>query len=89
MVDATGRAPGRGAYLCQDAACWTTAARRRAVERALGVSLPDGIAQRLISGPDLAPADSTRPPEPAQPAPGVVPDATPPDTTTGGANGQE
>ncbi|MFN8631858.1 MAG: YlxR family protein [Chloroflexota bacterium] len=30
-VDATGRQPGRGAYLCQDAACFDLAGRRRAL----------------------------------------------------------
>ena len=41
-LDPRGRAPGRGAYLCRDAACWTLAQKRRALERALHVTLrPD------------------------------------------------
>ena len=40
--DPRGRAPGRGAYLCRDAACWTLAQKRRALDRALHVTLrPD------------------------------------------------
>ncbi len=89
MLDATGRAPGRGAYLCRDTACWTAAAGRRSLERALGVSLPDDIAHQLTLGPDSAPAQPPKPSAPARPAPGVVTDATSPDTITGGAHGQE
>lgn len=39
VPDPRGRAPGRGAYLCRDAACWTLAQKRRALERALHVTL--------------------------------------------------
>jgi predicted RNA-binding protein YlxR (DUF448 family) len=34
-VDLTGKAPGRGAYLHQDAVCIALARRRKALERAL------------------------------------------------------
>jgi len=34
-VDPTGRSNGRGAYLCHDPACWQSAIKRRALERAL------------------------------------------------------
>ena len=41
-IDLRGRAPGRGAYLCRDPACWTLARKRRALDRALRVSVtPD------------------------------------------------
>jgi uncharacterized protein len=36
--DPTGKAPGRGAYLCGRADCLDTAVRRRSIERALKVS---------------------------------------------------
>jgi predicted RNA-binding protein YlxR (DUF448 family) len=36
--DPTGKAPGRGAYLCGQAACLETALRRRSIQRALKVS---------------------------------------------------
>jgi uncharacterized protein len=34
-IDDTGRLAGRGAYLCRDQACWTTALERGALGRAL------------------------------------------------------
>ena len=34
-IDETGRLAGRGAYLCRDVACWTTALERGALARAL------------------------------------------------------
>jgi predicted RNA-binding protein YlxR (DUF448 family) len=42
-ADATGRAPGRGAYLHADAACLEAARRRRALERALKAEVPDTL----------------------------------------------
>ena len=35
MLDATGRANGRGAYLCRDVACLEKAVKSRALDRAL------------------------------------------------------
>lgn len=39
VVDRSGRAPGRGAYLHHDAGCLETARKRRALERSLGVTV--------------------------------------------------
>ena len=50
MIDASGRAPGRGAYLCADGSCWATALRKRSLERALEVSLPADVVARLQAG---------------------------------------
>lgn len=50
-VDPTGKAPGRGAYLCADAACWSKALKTRAVQRALDVSSAAGLTALLSSGP--------------------------------------
>lgn len=36
--DTSGKQPGRGAYLCQNPACWRTALRRKSLERALKLS---------------------------------------------------
>jgi hypothetical protein len=52
VLDETGRAAGRGAYLCRDADCWSTAGRRRALEHALGAAVPDDLAEMLAAGPD-------------------------------------
>lgn len=36
-LDATGKRPGRGAYLCAERGCWETALKRTAIERALKI----------------------------------------------------
>jgi uncharacterized protein len=41
QVDASGKAPGRGAYLCSDLACWEKAARGEALSKALRVTLTE------------------------------------------------
>jgi hypothetical protein len=46
-LDPTGRAPGRGAYLCRDASCWDAAGRKHAVEHALKV--PAGAVDALLA----------------------------------------
>lgn len=46
-VDPTGRANGRGAYLCADVACFETAAMRRRLGSALNVKLLDDDYHRL------------------------------------------
>jgi len=52
--DPTGRANGRGAYLCADGNCWQTALKKTSIERALGVSLPAGMRDQLTNGPAAA-----------------------------------
>jgi predicted RNA-binding protein YlxR (DUF448 family) len=49
VVDGTGKLNGRGAYLCRSDECWTLAERRRALERALSVSLDAAAWQNLVS----------------------------------------
>jgi predicted RNA-binding protein YlxR (DUF448 family) len=49
-VDETGRAPGRGAYLCADAGCWDKALATNALGRALEVPMPDDLRARLTAG---------------------------------------
>ena len=39
-MDLTGRAPGRGAYLCKDPACFDKAMKKGAFTRAFQTSLP-------------------------------------------------
>jgi predicted RNA-binding protein YlxR (DUF448 family) len=69
--------PGRGAYLCRDAACWDLAARKRALEHALKVPVPADILGDLAA----APAATI---EPTHRAIGADTD-----TNEGGAHGQE
>ena len=40
-VDETGKAHGRGAYICPDVACLDKARKIKAFDRALGVSMSD------------------------------------------------
>jgi uncharacterized protein len=52
LIDQTGRLAGRGAYLCRDAGCWTTAAERGALGRALAAPVPTELREALRQGPD-------------------------------------
>jgi predicted RNA-binding protein YlxR (DUF448 family) len=45
--DATGKAPGRGAYLCRDAGCWEKALQRGRLEHSLRVKLSAAARQAL------------------------------------------
>ena len=50
-MDETGRLAGRGAYLCRDAGCWTLAAERGALGRALAAAVPPELREVLLAGP--------------------------------------
>ena len=50
MLDTTGRAHGRGAYLCADPACWQLAVKRSALQRALSIPIPAELRERLEHG---------------------------------------
>jgi len=50
-LDPTGKAPGRGAYLCADAACWSKALKTRAVQRSLEISSSGELTSLLSLGP--------------------------------------
>ena len=45
--DATGKANGRGAYVCHDEACIAGAVGRGGLPRALGTSVPVSLADEL------------------------------------------
>ena len=82
-LDETGRANGRGAYLCRDDACWSAAASKRILERALGVPLGPQLKERLVAGADAGG-------QPSQPtSQSAAERAAIPTTTEGGARGQE
>ena len=46
-LDLTGKAPGRGAYLCKEAACAERLKKSRALDRAFGKSVPEEVYSRL------------------------------------------
>ena len=48
-VDLTGKANGRGAYICPDAECLRKAIKTRALERALETGISDEVRERLAS----------------------------------------
>lgn len=47
LVDRTGRANGRGAYLCDDPACLQRAIKRKALNRAFRTQVPEEAAVQL------------------------------------------
>jgi hypothetical protein len=46
-LDFSGRANGRGAYLCRSADCLRRAVRARALERAFGAAVPEDVLARI------------------------------------------
>ncbi len=53
--DLTGKANGRGAYICPDSACLEKAVKSRALARALKAEIPEDVISRLtreIGGAD-------------------------------------
>ena len=48
-VDPTGRASGRGAYLCEDPACWESGVSRNRLERTLKVTIPPDQRTALLA----------------------------------------
>ncbi|MCH8814174.1 MAG: YlxR family protein [Chloroflexi bacterium] len=46
--DPGGKAPGRGAYLCREQACWDNAIKQGVLERALRTSINEADAQGIL-----------------------------------------
>ena len=46
-LDPTGRANGRGAYVCRDMGCLEKAIKRKGLERSLKVSIPEDTLEQL------------------------------------------
>lgn len=51
-VDPTGRASGRGAYLCEDQACWEAGIGRHRLERTLKVTIASDRRAALLAYAD-------------------------------------
>ncbi len=49
-VDSTGRAAGRGAYVCRTAECIDNAIKKGALTRALNTPLPVNLREALAAG---------------------------------------
>ena len=50
LVDRSGRLPGRGAYVCDQATCITQAITKGALGRALKTPLPATVGETLAAG---------------------------------------
>lgn len=48
-LDSRGKSPGRGAYLCPNAACFRRAQKSRALERALETPMPPALWDALVA----------------------------------------
>lgn len=48
-LDAKGKKPGRGAYVCPNESCLARAAKTRALDRALETKIPEDVMEKLIS----------------------------------------
>ena len=48
-LDRSGKVSGRGAYLCTRPECFKKAKKTRALDRALGVSVPEGLYDQLAA----------------------------------------
>ena len=49
-IDTSGRANGRGAYLCADGSCWANALKKKSIERALSAPLTPEVRAYLEGG---------------------------------------
>ena len=47
FIDPTGKANGRGAYICPNAECFNKARKAKRLERAFETAIPDEIYQKL------------------------------------------
>jgi len=49
FVDVTGRAPGRGAYICPDLKCLQEARRKKALSRCLRIEVPPAFYDEIAT----------------------------------------
>ncbi|MBQ1437751.1 MAG: YlxR family protein [Ruminococcus sp.] len=49
LLDLTGKAAGRGAYICRSAECFEKARKARRLERSLSCKIPEAVYERLRS----------------------------------------
>ena len=53
-IDRTGKAPGRGAYVCESAECLKKAQKTKALERAFETAIPAEIYEALLAQMEAA-----------------------------------
>ncbi len=47
-LDRTGKAPGRGVYLCPDSGCFRIARKKQAISRSLGMKVPEEVLDKIF-----------------------------------------
>ncbi len=47
VLDVTGKKNGRGAYLCDSISCLSKARKKKAIDRALNMTIPEDVYQQL------------------------------------------
>ena len=47
-IDATGKANGRGGYLCPNSSCFALAKKKRAISRSLEMEIPAQVSERIF-----------------------------------------
>lgn len=47
-LDVTGKAPGRGVYLCPDSSCFRIARKKQAISRNLGIKVPEEVLDEIF-----------------------------------------
>lgn len=47
VLDVTGKKNGRGAYLCDSISCLSMARKKKAIDRALNMTIPEDVYQQL------------------------------------------
>lgn len=47
-LDRSGKANGRGAYICHNAECYKKAVKARRLEKAFGVKIPENVSEAIL-----------------------------------------
>jgi len=58
-VDPTGKAAGRGAYLCANRRCWDAALKKKRLDRALNVTVSPASLEALVAYAHDLPSEGT------------------------------
>lgn len=48
MLDRSGKANGRGAYICHNTECYKKAVKAKRLERAFSMAIPAGVSEQII-----------------------------------------
>jgi predicted RNA-binding protein YlxR (DUF448 family) len=48
MLDRSGKANGRGAYICHSTECYKKAVKAKRLERAFSMAIPTGVSEQIV-----------------------------------------